>query len=183
MNKFFMFALGATAGSLITWKLIEKKYKDLADEEIEAVREYYKNKDEGTTEANIEYIEGGSIDIIKNEYVNKVSNLKYSDNDDNYTIQLEQEDVIEPYTINPQEFGERIGFETKSWTCYADNIITNEIGEIIAEPENIIGDALSHFGEYEDDSVYVRNENYECDYEILKHDKTFDEVNGGEIDD
>ena len=39
MNKLFIFSLGAAAGSLLTWKLIEKKYKDLADEEIASVVE------------------------------------------------------------------------------------------------------------------------------------------------
>ena len=54
---------------------------------------------------------------------------------------------------------------------------------IISDYETLIGDALSHFGEYEDDSVYVRNEDTECDYEILKHDKTFDEIYEGELND
>ena len=29
MNKVLMFTLGAAVGSLITWKLLEKKYKDI----------------------------------------------------------------------------------------------------------------------------------------------------------
>ena len=33
-------------------------------------------------------------------------------------------------------------------------------------------DSLNHFGEFEEDSVYVRNENIECDYEILKLEKS-----------
>ena len=45
MNKVLMFALGAAVGSLITWKLLEKKYKDLADEEIASVVERFKNRE------------------------------------------------------------------------------------------------------------------------------------------
>ena len=37
-------------------------------------------------------------------------------------------------------------------------------------------DALDHFGEYEDDSVYIRDEINEMDYEILKSEKKFSEI-------
>ena len=44
--------------------------------------------------------------------------------------------------------------------------------------EDIIGDALSHFGEYEEDAVYVRNEQLRAEYEILKDLRTYAEVCG-----
>ena len=45
MNKvLFGFAAGLTVGSLVTLAIVDKKYRKIADEEIEAVREYYKNK-------------------------------------------------------------------------------------------------------------------------------------------
>ena len=40
----------------------------------------------------------------------------------------------------------------------------------------MVGDALDHFGEYEDDSVFVRNDRYKCNYEILKDVRTFEEA-------
>lgn len=164
------FVLGATAGSLVTWKLLDKKYKDLANKEIEEIREYYRGKLEpvGTMKnADVDYV------------VDKTEKEEYEEiiDDSNYTVQIDQgEELIEPYTISPEEYGEMPGYDTKSWVLYSDDTLTNEIGEIVYEPENIIGDALTRFGEYEDDSVYVRNENEECDYEILLHDKTFDEI-------
>lgn len=44
LKKTLIFITGAALGSLVTWKLIEKKYKDLANEEIESVKEIFKNK-------------------------------------------------------------------------------------------------------------------------------------------
>ena len=35
------FVLGAAAGSLVTWKLIEKKYQQIADEEVASVKKAY----------------------------------------------------------------------------------------------------------------------------------------------
>ena len=34
MKNVLIFLSGAAIGSVVTWKIIEKKYKDLADEEI-----------------------------------------------------------------------------------------------------------------------------------------------------
>ena len=41
--------------------------------------------------------------------------------------------------------------------------------------EEIVGDALEHIGEYEDDCVHVRSDAKRCDYEILEDLRTFDE--------
>ena len=40
--------------------------------------------------------------------------------------------------------------------------------------ENTIGiDSLNHFGEYEEDSVFVRNDIKKCDYEILLDESNY----------
>ena len=39
--KAFIFTTGAAIGSVVTWKVIKEKYKKIADEEIESVREEY----------------------------------------------------------------------------------------------------------------------------------------------
>jgi hypothetical protein len=41
MKNVFIFLGGAVVGGLATWKLVEKKYRDLADEEIESVVERF----------------------------------------------------------------------------------------------------------------------------------------------
>lgn len=38
------FVFGAAAGSLVTWKVVQKKYMDYADEEIKSVKEAYSRK-------------------------------------------------------------------------------------------------------------------------------------------
>lgn len=194
MNKLFIFVLGATIGSLVTWKIVDEKYKRLADEEIESVREYYKNKEkeekiEEECDISNTFEDYKTIKAVE-EYSDKIVDLGYSIqkiNESDTTI-TEQHDVhevyispveehIAPYVISPEEFGEIDCYDTKSWTYYADFVLTDEVGEIVFEPEEIIGDALEHFGEYEEDAVHVRNENLECEYEILKYEKTFSEIN------
>lgn len=190
MNKVFIFALGAAAGSLITWRVVVEKYKRIADEEIESVMNYYKNREKEVNESvetpddiDIDDIDDdmdADVDNDREDYANKVKDLGYNSETEIYMTEPGV-DHIEPYVISPDEFGECDGYFTKSWTYYADFVLTDEMGDIVDEPEAVIGDALEHFGEYEEDSVYVRNENTECDYEILKHEKTFSEING-EVD-
>ena len=46
MDKAIIFIIGAGIGSLITWKIVEEKYKKIADEEIESVIERFKNRED-----------------------------------------------------------------------------------------------------------------------------------------
>ena len=53
--------------------------------------------------------------------------------------------------------------------------VIDENGVIIDEPKDIVGDALNHFGEYEEDSVFVRSDPKRCDYEILRDLRSYAE--------
>ena len=173
MNKVgyvLTFTLGAAAGSLLTWKLIEQKYKQIADDEIESVKEHYKNRDKMLDIISDE--EESDKDLTSEELKEYEDQLK----DFGYSVKIEEDtDVVQPYVISPEEFGDKPGFDTESWTYYADLVLTNEDDEIVGNPENFIGDGLNHFGDFDDDSVYIRNENAKCDYEILKHIRPFSE--------
>ncbi len=194
MKNVLIFLSGAAIGSVVTWKLIEKKYKDLADEEIESVKETFKTREERPTiigvdtgknkdeqvETTMLYADGKITEI--NDEVTDYSKITkdygsevYVDDEegDNTITEVEvgeTENAI--YCIPPEEFGD-MGYPTKSWTYYSDFVLADENDEIVSDPESIIGDALEHFGDYEDDSVYVRNDNTECEYEILKHERAY----------
>ena len=192
MKNLLCFVAGAAVGSVVTWKLIEKKYKDLADEEIESVIETFKNRKPRITKDNVKetvekvinkYKEPKEIveDIVTAERYS-IENEEEIDEDDesNYTVNIDNDDtVITPYVIEPEQFGEYNEYGTKTLTYYADNVLTDEIDNPITSDKMVtmIGpDALDHFGEYEDDSVYIRDETNEMDYEILKSEKMFSEI-------
>jgi hypothetical protein len=82
-----------------------------------------------------------------------------------------------PYVIPPEEFGE-MDYDTVSLVYYADDTLCYDLsGEIIYERDEVIGEeSLKHFGEYEDDSVFVRNERLKTDYEILKDNRNYSDV-------
>ena len=189
MKNLLYFVTGAAIGSVVTWKLIEKKYKDLADEEIESVKETFKNRkqikinDKETSEKFITKYKDSKDkieDIVSNEKYNIENKEEIDDDEYNYTIDVnEGVEFVNPHIITPEEFGEYNEYKIKTLIYYADNVLTDEDDNPITslEMEEMIGiDSLDHFGEYEDDSVYVRDENNEIDYEILRSEKMFSEI-------
>ena len=192
MKNLLCFVAGAAIGSVVTWKLIEKKYKDLADEEIESVKETFKNRKPRITKDEVKETVEKVInkwkesketveDIVTAEgYSTEDEENTEEDDESNYTVDVDPGvEVIVPYVITPEQFGEYNEYGTKTLTYYADNVLTDEIDNPITsgEMEIMIGpDALDHFGEYEDDSVYIRDEMNEMDYEILKSEKMFSEI-------
>ena len=87
-----------------------------------------------------------------------------------------KEIIDENKYISPEEFGEDNDYGTESLTYYTDGIITDTYNNVIEDPIALIGDGVRHFGEYEDDSVFVRNENNKTDYEILADYKSYKET-------
>ncbi len=202
MNKYIMFALGAATGSLVTWYVIDKKYKKHADEEIAEMAEYYREKLNSMNELakdaeednrvihSGKYPWGMNFDEVaqkedpdKEKYEDLVS--VYAEGKKVYEGNVVQEDGIvkvenfkdftKPYVIPPEEYGE-FGNAQKSLTYYSDFVLVDEDDDIIVDPEHLVGDALEHFGDYEDDSVHVRNEELETDFEILRSEKSFSEI-------
>lgn len=83
-----------------------------------------------------------------------------------------------PYIISPEEFGENPYYDTISLTYYSDKVLTDEDDIEIEDVDGLIGeDSLNHFGEYEDDSVFVRNDELQTDYEILLDERAYYDIN------
>ena len=164
MNKLFIFAAGAAIGSIVTWKLVKDKYARIAQEEIDSVKEVFSRRNqpnEPVEEENEEPVPT-SEEVV--EYKDIINSCGYS------AVERVETMHDKPYVIEPGVFGEDPDYETVSLSYYADGVLTDENNCIIdpGEIESLIGEeSLDHFGEYEDDSVFVRNEERKTDYEIL----------------
>lgn len=183
-----MFAAGAAIGSAVTWKLVKDKYRKIADEEIESIKETFSNRNEKPME-NPE--QGHKIDWSKLEDLNEDEDedecetteddlREYEALAKNYTNEKGGVTMTKkPYVISPEEFGEIDEYHRISLRYYADGVLEDDDGNIIEDIDELLGDDPSeHFGEYEDDSVFVRNEYLETDFEVLKDYCTYAEVNG-----
>jgi hypothetical protein len=179
------FVLGAALGTVASWRLLKKKYERIAQEEIESVKEYLGGKVLHTDKVVItplpeKYMPDDRVETVTNEIdilKNKVENLGYT-NYSNIKKEEKKEDqnMSEPYVIKPEEFGEN-DYETESLTHYADGTLTDDWDNPIENVADIVGeDYAEHFGEYEDDSVFIRNDRYKVDYEILYDTRKFSEI-------
>lgn len=166
LSNFLIFATGAAIGSVVAWRILKTKYDRLVNEEVDSVRKYYFNK----------YGPKDSEEVIEaaTETVNQILD------DQGYTCysntNKEVTDVERPRVIAPEEFGE-VDYETISLTYYADGVLADDMDDPVDNVDDIIGlDSLNHFGEYEDDSVFVRNDRLKCDYEILFDSRNYSDV-------
>jgi hypothetical protein len=172
LSKVLIFATGAAIGSLVTWKFIKTKYEKFANEEIQAMREYYfESTDDVKEEDTLIDVNEEKPDTMSlaKQYENRLGGLGYGGSNKEV---VEVPDYIS--IITPEEFGEEDGYKTESLTYYADGYVTDDRDNIIDDVDDLIGlESLEHFGEYEEDSVFVRNDKTKKDYEILKSYDTY----------
>lgn len=174
MKNVFIFLGGLTIGGITAWKLTEKYYRDIADEEVKSVVETFKKRENEEKNKITGYSEGKHFHIDNVEEANKILTDEYKSNEEEEKVSKKSSKKSSKIEIiAPEEFGELDGYSTKSYTYYNNDILVDDFDTPIGNPEIIIGDALNHFGEYEDDSVYVRNTKFKTDYEILKSEKDF----------
>lgn len=144
-----------------------------------ALRDYKKNHEEVKTGADVETEEDIDEDIdgmeeyeepSKEESDNHKEYTNYSDLTKPYRTTEKKEQTVrnKPVVIPPDEYGEEEYYTQIEFVYCADGVVLNEDQEIVENPEKYIGDGLKHFGEYEDDSVYVRNDKLKSYFAVLK---------------
>ena len=166
------FIIGTAIGSFVTWKIVKDKYAKIAQEEIDSVKEVFCKRATKETHESEDKKEDAAaaarhkVNIY--EYAKILNEEGYSsENDEKKGGEEPMAKECKPYVITPEEFSNG-GYNVESLTYYADGVLTDDWGVVVEDPDELVGeDFASHFGEYEDDSVFVRNEKYRLDYEIL----------------
>lgn len=178
LSKIVVFAAGVAVGSVVTWKLLKTKYERITQEEIESVKEFYAQRAQVKMDTPADIEPTGADDKKDYDKIIEEANYVTESSDEIQNNEEEDKEMDRPYVISPEEFDEN-GYETISLTYYADNVLVDEFGGVIEEElwEEMVGaDFAEHFGEYEDDSVFVRNDSFSIDYEILKDLRNYSEV-------
>lgn len=188
------FAAGAAVGSVATWKLVKTKYEQIAQEEIESVREIYfhNDKDEPYDDPDDETPKVAEIRSYK-DLVDKTGYVNYCENDVEAMVKEKAKDIVDecnnildgskkvemedrPYVIRPDEFDTN-DYHITTLSYYKDGVVADyDTGEVLSdeEVENLVGlESLTRFGEYEEDSVFVRNDSRKTDYQILRDEEAY----------
>lgn len=183
-----IFAAGALAGAAVAARVVRDKYQQEAEEEITEMREYYRElrknaktpnedkmleEDENNKEEKEENTKDEYNKIVK-DYTNYT---QYNDTEtkENKKEEKEERTNYEPFIIDVEEFGEDPTYDTATLTYYKDKVLTNDLDDVIdysvAGEEN-----LKIFDEHPDcKAIYVRDDIYMVDYEILRDPYQYDE--------
>ena len=184
IKNVFIFATGAIIGSVVTWKLLKTKYEQLAQEEIDSVKEVFSRRkrseinpvDDWADDECDNPVLRKSVDI--SEYTKILQTKGYTDYSGSNKEGKEEPQIDRPYVISPEEFGELDNYRTIGLTYFADGILADDADyEIVEDVDNVVGfDSLNHFEKYDEEAVHVRNDAMKCDYEILKDRRKYSDV-------
>jgi len=174
LSNFAMFVTGAAIGSFVTWRLLKNKYDKIAQEEIDSVKEAFgmtlaKNDEAESDNAVDLEAEAERYDAILNENGYVDYSTRKEEKGGNPDMRKDK-----PYVIPPEEYGEIYEYDTRNLTYYENGVLTDEDDNVIDDVEGLIGkESLDHFGDYEPDSVHVRNDKMKADFEILRDGTNF----------
>lgn len=172
-NWFIFFSAGMIAGGLVGYYICKKKYNIVKLEEVDhPVKKVDKEK-------------------LKEDYEEKVyeaSYKKHNKDGDGEWDEAEKVNPVEPemvpYVISPDSYANEHNEYAKIVLYYYEDNEVLEYEEYnetkgddhFADIGSTIGyDAVNHFGEFETDAVFIRNEALGNDYEVLLIHSAYDE--------
>jgi hypothetical protein len=188
----FAFCAGAAVGFAASWKLNEAKFRKIAQEEIDDVKERFTVR-KPEPDVKEKEVEPCCIHDEKGEPVEDLTvseKKRYGMLTDEYLSDEDEKKgggimIEKPYVISKDDFGELDGYDVIDLTYYNDDVLAYDIDdEIIDDVEKRVGyDCFKHFGEFDEDTVYVRNDLYQNDYRITCDDRNYSDVVDGVLGD
>lgn len=174
----FIFVLGVVAGTFTGAQIAKKKYEEIANDEIEEIRAYYKERAKEVKDIEepkaVEAPEEEEVEEEIKEY-SKIIRGNYMANDEEEQTNTQ----YAPYTIDPSEFGKDGEYDTMTCTYFADGILVDDVDQEFEDWDLHVGKHhVDIFNEFpEATCVYVRNDLDGMDYEILKDDWCWSDFN------
>lgn len=174
-----IFFSGVFIGGLAACDFFRTKYKKIADEEIASVKETFEHR-EPRPDKNYkveEALKGNDsyVNIIDSSGYRNYSNTAIETDKKGGTADME---LKQPYVITPEQYEDNVDYTKVSLTWYSDEVLEDDWG-IVLDPDDVIGsDALKTFGQYEKDSVFVRDDDEQIDYEVLLDTRSYKETYG-----
>ena len=190
MKGLLIFAAGLAVGAVAGAVIVKNKVLADAKAEIEEVRKYYRESRGVVKEVEEKEVEEKEEvkEVEKKEYELKDIQVKdepktgltnYNQITKMYTSKDEYQTPMydDPFVIDPSEFGENPEYDTETLTYFADGVLVDDVDDVIEEPDIIVGlENLKVFEEFGATSVYVRNDLYKTDYEIIRDDWNYSDL-------
>lgn len=183
LTSLISIAAGVGIGVLATKKYYSEKYEELANEEIESVKEKFHSVNNETTVKEEVEPDENKVDVHDktslDEYKTVLKNYNYSSHDKPSPKELieETEETEDPIVISPTEFGDIEDYDQVTLYYFADKILTDDMEVPVEDVWDTVGlNALETFGTYEDDCVHVVNHRLKCYFEIITDLRNYSDV-------
>lgn len=179
LSSVIVFCGGVFIGGFLTWDFFKTKYEKIANEEIASVKETFEHR-EHKSEKDYEIEEdlkakAAYINIIDATGYKNYSNVPIETDKKGGTADME---LKQPYVITPEQYEDNVDYTKVSLTWYNDEVLEDDWGNVL-DPDDVIGsEALKTFGQYEKDSVFVRDDDEQIDYEVLLDTRSYKETYG-----
>jgi hypothetical protein len=181
MKQELYFLLGACIGSVITYAVLDKRYRKKIVETEDELRDYYIKKQESNDIPVEEMVIKEKPDLSAT--YNKIIGKNYAGISKPSSEQPVKQPVSEaPYPIAKSKAGKGDGKESytleNTWYNYTNGVLVDAKGHRLSmdEIERFVGSNYEdYFGSVDpDDSVvYIRNEALKLDFEIVNADKEY----------
>ena len=207
-KQVLIFVLGAGLGGLLGYKYAEKKMTELNEKDIAELKAYYNNEYIGKLLKNKEQMDEIADKLTEIDEQNSSENSDNSNEKGEWDEKVEEikekavkktkkstkkaknepvEEKIEPpkdnrLIISAEEFLEENDFDKETLYYYEeDEIFCTPEYEIVHEGIDLIGkENLDNVGMFEDNVLYVRNELYGKDFEIIFYEGAYSDIVEGE---
>ena len=185
-----IFVAGAVTGMFVSREIFRKHYAELANEEVQEVRDYYKNKHEEDEPTATREPDEAELKEEKIQYNHIIDENGYMHYDYSHVLPKKEETKSKKpevpqetgYIISVEEFGEIPEYDTMTLTYYADGIVTDDVDDIVEEHNILLGDDFEEvFRDFDASTVYVRNDWMKMDYEILRDDWFYKDCHDEEV--
>ena len=187
MKGLLIFAAGLAVGAVAGAVLVKNKVLADTKAEVEEVREYYRsargkvNREDNEEVKEVEEVAKKEYELkdiqVKDEPKTGLTN--YSQITKMYMSKDEFQSPMydDPFVIDPSEFGENPEYDTETLTYFADGVLVDDVDDVIEEPDIVVGlENLKIFEEFGATTVYVRNDIYKTDYEIIRDDWNYSDL-------
>ena len=185
MKGLLIFAAGLAVGAVAGAVLVKNKVLADAKAEVEEVRKYYRESrgvvEEVEEKEEVKEVEKKEYELkdiqVKDEPKTGLTN--YNQITKRYISKDEFQSPMydDPFVIDPSEFGENPEYDTETLTYFADGVLVDDVDDVIDEPDIVVGlENLKIFEEFGATTVYVRNDIYKTDYEIIRDDWNYSDL-------
>lgn len=191
-----IFVAGCAVGGVGASLYLKDVYRRYAQEEIDSIIDRERHlREEMSSKQQADVVEDSTEDRIEQaqeaaksnankssitEYANVIEKEGYKDYSAISKPEPKEEKSAkeEPISyIPPSEFGAEDEYEQIELTYYADGILADDEGEVVSDVAASVGwEFDEHFGEFEETTVYVKNDTMKAYYVVAMSEDEYAEV-------